>query len=56
VAQWIPKRLDAVDEFIESIPYAETRNFTKRVLRSLREFRRVDALSLAQNLPPDSPR
>jgi soluble lytic murein transglycosylase len=55
VAQWLPNRPDEMDEFIESIPFAETRNFTKRVLRSLREFRRVDALSLARNLPSDSP-
>lgn len=55
VAQWRANRPDAVDEFIESIPYAETRNFTKRVLRSLREFRRVDALSQAPILAADNP-
>jgi soluble lytic murein transglycosylase len=32
------------DEFIESIPYRETRNFVKRVLRSLGEYRRISSL------------
>lgn len=30
------------DEFIESIPYTETRLYVKRVLRSYREYRRVN--------------
>ena len=29
------------DEFIESIPYTETRNYVKKVLRSYREYKRI---------------
>ena len=32
------------DEFIESIPYTETRLYVKRVLRSYREYKRVSGL------------
>src|SRR2546426_9148795 len=35
------------DEFIESIPYTETRLYVKRVLRSYREYKRVSGLECA---------
>jgi len=35
------------DEFIESIPYTETRLYVKRVLRSYREYRRVNGQECA---------
>jgi soluble lytic murein transglycosylase len=35
VARWVEKLNNLeVDEFIEEIPYQETRNYVKRVLRS----------------------
>lgn len=42
VAKWVRQfRGGETDEFIESIPYTETRLYVKRVLRSHREYRRV---------------
>jgi soluble lytic murein transglycosylase len=44
VSAWIKKRPpknDAWDEFIESIPYSETRAYTKRVVRSYTEYLRL---------------
>ena len=41
VMQWTKNGLsptDAHDEFVESIPFSETRSFTKRVLRSYTEY------------------
>jgi peptidoglycan lytic transglycosylase len=35
------------DEFVESIPYTETRLYVKRVLRSYREYKRVSGLECA---------
>jgi soluble lytic murein transglycosylase len=35
------------DEFIETIPYTETRLYVKRVLRSYREYKRVSGLECA---------
>lgn len=36
-----------VDEFVESIPYQETRHYVKRVVRSYREYRRLGRLPCA---------
>jgi soluble lytic murein transglycosylase len=47
VARWVqarPPQPDALDEFIESIPFSETRSFTKRVLRSYTEYLRLAGL------------
>ena len=33
------------DEFVELIPYQETRQYVKRVLRSYREYMRLDQAS-----------
>jgi soluble lytic murein transglycosylase len=60
VARWAearPPLADAPDEFIESIPFSETRSFTKRVLRSYTEYLRLAGLDPAQRftrpiLPP----
>ena len=44
VSAWMDKRpptKDSWDEFIESIPFSETRAFTKRVLRSYTEYLRL---------------
>ncbi len=38
VLRWSHKRAKPLDEFIESIPYPETRAYTKRVLRSYAGF------------------
>jgi soluble lytic murein transglycosylase len=48
VARWIQKFGGIEpDEFIESIPYTETRLYVKRVLRSHREYRRVNGRECA---------
>ena len=48
VARWI-QQFGGIepDEFIESIPYTETRLYVKRVLRSHREYRRVNGRECA---------
>lgn len=50
VGRWAKKGVGDLDEFIESIPYNETRNFTKRVIRSYNEYRRIDGENPAQRL------
>jgi soluble lytic murein transglycosylase len=44
VAKWAQQLGGDPDEFIESIPYTETRLYVKRVLRSYREYKRVSGL------------
>ena len=48
VAKWV-QQFGGIepDEFIESIPYTETRLYVKRVLRSHREYRRVNGRECA---------
>ena len=48
VAKWV-QQFGGIepDEFIESIPYTETRLYVKRVLRSHREYRRVSGRECA---------
>ena len=42
VTSWIQKFVDKEpDEFVELIPYQETRQYVRRVLRSYREYRRL---------------
>lgn len=41
VTKWAETLPSEFDEFIESIPYAETRNYAKKVLKSYSEFRRA---------------
>lgn len=42
VAAWLSKySTDEIDEFIENIPYTETRNYVKRVLRSYAIYERL---------------
>ncbi len=42
VSKWVQLRGDKdQDEFIESIPYTETRNYVKKVLRSYGEYKRI---------------
>ncbi|HEY4485986.1 MAG TPA: transglycosylase SLT domain-containing protein [Nitrospiria bacterium] len=41
VERWMEKGVQNLDEFIESIPYSETRYYTKKVIRSYIEYRRV---------------
>lgn len=43
VRKWVETLPPEFDEFIESIPYAETRNYAKKVLKSYAEFRRAPA-------------
>ena len=46
VASWIAQyRGQSQDEFVELIPYQETRQYVKRVLRSYREYVRLAVLS-----------
>lgn len=46
VGNWITQyRGQGEDEFVELIPYQETRQYVKRVLRSYREYVRLGALS-----------
>lgn len=40
VRRWVETLPPEFDEFIESIPYTETRNYAKKVLKSYSEFRR----------------
>jgi soluble lytic murein transglycosylase len=48
VAGWIAKNGNKdVDEFVESIPFQETRQYVKRVIRSYREYRRIARLACA---------
>jgi len=39
VARWVAKGPTEDDEFVEEIPYNETRNYVKRVMRSLHAYR-----------------
>jgi soluble lytic murein transglycosylase len=42
VARWTREiRTDEIDEFVEEIPYPETRRYVKRVIRSYAEYQRV---------------
>jgi len=50
VGRWAEKGARDPDEFIESIPFNETRYFTKRVLRSYNEYRRIDGAATAQRM------
>jgi soluble lytic murein transglycosylase len=46
VGNWIAQyRVQGQDEFVELIPYQETRQYVKRVLRSYREYVRLNGLS-----------
>jgi len=46
VGSWITlHRGRSQDEFVELIPYQETRQYVKRVLRSYREYIRLDKAS-----------
>ncbi len=48
VLSWLEKNgKREVDEFVESIPFQETRQYVKRVLRSYREYRRIGRLPCA---------
>jgi soluble lytic murein transglycosylase len=48
VSGWLAKHgKKEVDEFVESIPYQETRQYVKRVVRSYREYRRLGRLPCA---------
>lgn len=48
VREWLKKRKYAtVDEFIEDIPYDETRNYVKKVLLSYFEYTRLKNISIA---------
>ena len=51
VARWRDLRGKwPVDEFVESIPYRETRRYVKKVVTALDAYARLDPLGL---LPPD---
>jgi soluble lytic murein transglycosylase len=38
---WRARTSDDLEEFVELIPYEETRNFVKRVMTALEEYRRI---------------
>lgn len=48
VGRWTEKGVGDLDEFIESIPFNETRYFTKRVMRSYHEYRRITGENFVQ--------
>lgn len=48
VKRWRETLPSEFDEFIESIPYTETRNYAKRVLKSYNEFRKASETALRQ--------
>ena len=50
VGRWTEKGVGEMDEFIESIPFNETRHFTKRVIRSYNEYRRIAGENPVQRL------
>ena len=39
VARWLDGNTDSDDEWVEAIPYEQTRNYVKRVLRSAHAYR-----------------
>jgi len=41
VSDWVTSRERADDEWVEAIPYSETRSYVKRVMRSLEAYRRL---------------
>jgi len=45
VARWTETLPTELDEFIESIPYPETRRYAKKVLKSYGEFLRIDGVN-----------
>ncbi|MBI5643274.1 MAG: transglycosylase SLT domain-containing protein [Deltaproteobacteria bacterium] len=47
VARWTLTLPSELDEFIESIPYSETRNYAKKVLKSYGEFLRLSGVDPA---------
>ena len=47
VERWTENGVRNLDEFIESIPYSETRYYTKKVIRSYIEYRRVAGVESA---------
>lgn len=50
VGRWAEKGAGNLDEFIESIPFNETRYFTKKVIRSYNEYRRIAGENPVQRL------
>ena len=50
VRRWAKKMKMDKDEFVESIPYKETRRYTKRVLRTYTEFLRLTGNTLPKIL------
>jgi soluble lytic murein transglycosylase len=50
VGRWAEKGVGELDEFIESIPFNETRYFTKKVIRSYNEYRRIAGENPVQRL------
>ncbi len=47
VGRWANESASNMDEFIESVPFSETRFYTKRVLRSYHEYLRIAGLPLS---------
>ncbi len=41
VGEWVPGGTRPDDEWVESIPYAETQSYVKRVLRSVEAYRTI---------------
>jgi soluble lytic murein transglycosylase-like protein len=39
VARWVAQSSGEDDEFVEEIPYSQTRGYVKRVMRSLHAYR-----------------
>ncbi|MBI5970884.1 MAG: transglycosylase SLT domain-containing protein [Deltaproteobacteria bacterium] len=54
VSGWVKTLPNEADEFIESIPYSETRSYTKRVLRSYKEYLRLAGVGAGINITGNS--
>lgn len=55
VGEWAPKGRRSDDEWVESIPYAETQSYVKRVLRSMEAYRRIYPAAEAPRMGPEAP-
>jgi peptidoglycan lytic transglycosylase len=58
VTTWLSKTSHGTerDEFVESIPFSETRGYVKKVLRNYAEYKRIySKTSLTTSLVPASP-
>ncbi|MDD5434979.1 MAG: lytic transglycosylase domain-containing protein, partial [Nitrospira sp.] len=52
VTKWIKERSEFdLDEFVEDIPYKETRNYVKKVYSSYKEYMRINSMFSTNSMP-----